>query len=318
MVIYRRLEDVEPVTDTVLTIGSYDGLHRGHQEVISRTVVMAKTVGTKSVIITFDPHPKQVLGPPGREFELLMHIDKKLRLLEAMNVDIALVIPFTLEFSQITAEDFLDSIVLSYFRPGWIVIGGDHRFGHQRKGDSSFLKEYGKRGSFGVEVVESVKDQDEVLSSTRIRNLIQEGNVRRASFELGWVFGFDGVVVRGSGRGHVLDFPTANFVAKDPHQLIPQTGVYFARGVIDEKCLYGMANIGYRPTFGENEFVMEVHFFEEFQEELYGESVEVQFLERIRDEKRFESSEKLVKQLEKDKEYCLSRMNIYVQEEPWC
>lgn len=315
MVIYRGIENVEPVTDTVLTIGSYDGLHRGHQEVVNRTVATARALGKESVVITFDPHPKQILDTSAKPFELLVHIEKKLRLLEAMGIDIALVVPFTLDFSRTSPRDFLEGIVIKYFRPSKIIIGYDHRFGHERQGNGLFLQDYGRRGSFDVEIISSVRDQDEALSSTRIRELIREGFVRRASFELGWVYGFEAVVVRGSGRGHLLEFPTANFVPKNSAQLIPKTGVYFARGVIGSTCLYGMCNIGYRPTFGEDEFVMEIHFFDGLEEELYGKTIEVQFLERIRDEARFDSAEQLVQQLKEDREYCASRMNIYKQEE---
>ncbi|MEE9166312.1 MAG: bifunctional riboflavin kinase/FAD synthetase [Candidatus Neomarinimicrobiota bacterium] len=315
MVIYRRIEDVEPVTNTVLTIGSYDGLHRGHQEVINRTVAAAGVLGNQSALITFDPHPKRVLRSSQR-FHLLMDIDKKLRLLEDLDVDIALVIPFTHEFSKMTAGEFLEDVVVPCFHPVKIVIGIDHRFGHDREGDGIFLEGYGKRGSFEVEIVDSVKDQEERLSSTHIRNLIRQGNVQKASLELGWVFGFDAVVVKGSGRGHLLNFPTTNFIAKDPAQLVPKRGVYFARGVIDDRCLHGMCNLGYRPTFGENEFSMEIHFLDDLEGDMYGKSFEVQFLERIRDEKKFDSPRELVEQLRKDRRFCLSLVGKYRQEEP--
>lgn len=315
MVVYRCIEDVEPVTNTVLTIGSYDGLHRGHQEIIHRTVATASALGRDSVVITFDPHPKLVLDSSREKFELLLHIDKKLRLLEIMDVDITLIIPFTPEFSRMTAEDFLGKIIVTHFNPQKVIVGYDHRFGHERWGDSGYLKEYAGQRSFDVEIISTVRDQEEILSSSRIRELIRKGYIRRASFELGWVYGFDATVIRGSGRGHSLEFPTANFIPKDSDQLIPGRGVYFSRGVIEGRCLYGMCNIGYRPTFGEDEFVMEIHFFKKMTENLYGETIEVQFLERIRDEKKFISSRKLITQLREDKEYCFRRMNIYKQEE---
>jgi len=315
MVIYRRIEDVEPVTDTVLSIGSYDGLHRGHQEIISRMVTTANALKSQSVVITFDPHPKQILYSSGKTLETLLHIDKKIQLLKAMDVNVMLIIPFTYEFSRITAQEFLDKIVVKYFNPRKIVIGHDHKFGYRKEGDKDFLNQYSKQSSFDVEVISSVKDQEEILSSSRIRDLIREGNVRRASFELGWVYSFDVLVIHGSGRGHDLEFPTANFVPKNSIQLVPKEGVYFSRGIIEKKCLYGMCNIGYRPTFGENEFAMEIHFFEKNMDNLYGETIEVQFLERIRDEKKFSSAKALTEQLRQDKEYCFSRMNIYKQEE---
>ncbi|MFQ6673503.1 MAG: bifunctional riboflavin kinase/FAD synthetase [Fidelibacterota bacterium] len=316
MVVYRRIEDVEPVSNTVLTIGSYDGLHRGHQEIITRVVKAARDARAICAVITFDPHPKQILGPAGDRFEVLMDIQMKLRLLQKAGMDIALVIPFDREFSRTTAREFLDTIVLPRFNPHEIIVGYDHHFGHNREGDGEFLKAYGARGSFHVDVVSGVREDDKILSSTHIRDLIREGQVRQASLELGWIYGFDANVIHGSGRGHSLTFPTANFVPVNPAQLLPKTGVYLSRGTVKGACHYGMSNIGFRPTFGENQFVMEIHLFDEAVEDFYGETIEVQFLERIRDEKKFDSPKQLVAQLRKDKEYCLSQLRIYEEEEP--
>ncbi|MFQ6675688.1 MAG: bifunctional riboflavin kinase/FAD synthetase [Fidelibacterota bacterium] len=305
MVVYRRIEDVLPVAHTVLTIGSYDGLHRGHQEVIRRVVEKGRQGNRKSVVVTFDPHPKQVLGPPEDRFDLLMDIDRKLRFLELMGVDIALVIPFTHDFSRTSAGDFLDTVIVPNFQPDEIIIGHDHRFGHNREGDSRLLRRYQEMGRFRVEVVSGITGDNRVISSRYIRDLIRQGRVQEASHELGWVYGFDATVVRGAGRGRELSFPTANFIPKNPHQLIPKTGVYCARGTVREKGYEGMANIGTRPTFNGNGLVMEIHFFDGNMEDLYGETIQVEFVERIRDEKKFRSARELVRQLEKDRETCL-------------
>lgn len=316
MDIYRSIESLNPLRKSILTIGSYDGLHRGHQAIVNKVVTTSRTLNLKSVVITFDPHPKQVLTTTyGNKFETLISIDKKIELLEKMGVDVTLIIPFDKTFSKTTAEEFINNVIINYFHPSKIFIGYDHHFGYNREGNANSLMEYEHRGQFRVEKVHSIKDQEEIISSSHIRDLIQDGYVRRASFELGWVFGFKATVVHGVGRGHRLRYPTANFIPENPTQLLPKNGVYFTRGLVNNKCLYGMCNIGYRPTFGEGNFVLEVHFFEEPPKELYGEIIEVQFLERIRDEQKFKSPVELKKQLEKDKEYCLSRLEIYTEEE---
>lgn len=313
MDIYRSIDDVPVMRETVLTIGSFDGLHRGHQEVIGRVVATAKALDTKSVVVTFHPHPKQVLSH-GDDFELLMNIDKKLELLEFMDVDMTLVIPFDDDFATTTAPQFLETVLVGKFHPTRIIVGYDHRFGHNREGDSEFLTRERETYGYSLEVVSGVGDQDDIYSSSRIRELIKNGTVRRASYDLGWVYGFDATVVHGSGRGHELDFPTANFVPQLNSQLLPCPGVYFSRGLIGERRLYGMANLGTRPTFGEGEFVMEIHFFDGGMEDIYGQTIEVQFLERIRDEKKFSSADELVEQLKRDKAYCLHRIEVYRQE----
>ncbi|MFQ6615426.1 MAG: bifunctional riboflavin kinase/FAD synthetase [Fidelibacterota bacterium] len=308
MVVYRRIEDVVPVANTVLTIGSYDGLHRGHQEVIRRVLTKGRKGNRKSVVVTFDPHPKQILGSEEDRFDVIMDVERKLRFLEDMGVDISLIIPFDLDFSRTSATDFLDTIIIPSFDPFEIIIGHDHRFGHDREGDSELLRKYEQDGRFRVEVVHGVKGNDRVISSRYIRDLIRRGQVREASRELGWVYGFNATVVRGAGRGRALTFPTANFVPKNPAQLLPRTGVYCARGIVQEHRYDGMANIGYRPTFDEADFVMEIHLFDGNVEDLYGETIEVEFVERIRDEKKFRSTDRLVEQLKKDRETCLGQL----------
>ena len=312
MFIYRKLKDIVSVKNSVLTIGSFDGLHRGHQEIIGKVTNIANAIGEKSVVVTFDPHPKQILSNYSSNFEILLSQQKKELLLEKLGVDITVVIPFDLEFSKKSALSFVDEIICNYFAPQKIIIGYDHHFGFKREGNGAFLEKISDQYNFAVEIVNPVKDQDEVLSSSRIRNLLADGHVQRASFELGWVFGFNAKVVHGVGRGRDLNFPTANFIPEIANQLVPGCGVYFSRGMIADDCIYGMCNLGYRPTFGENEFVMEIHFFDSDKaNDLYDKTIQIQFLERIRDEHKFESADLLIRQLEKDREYCYSRMNVY-------
>ncbi|NQT97186.1 MAG: bifunctional riboflavin kinase/FAD synthetase [Candidatus Marinimicrobia bacterium] len=311
MEIFRSLDLIENRPDCYLTIGSFDGLHRGHQEIIKKVVAYAHTHDSLAVVISFDPHPQHVLNPAGERLPLLLSISKKLKIMERLNVDQAVVLPFTTEFSRITATKFLENIILNKFNPTRVVIGNDHHFGYGREGSPAFIKSQLSPRRIDVEVVDPVHDENVIISSTHIRELIKAGFVRRASFELGWVYGFDATVVAGVGRGRSLLFPTANFIPLDQNQLLPGQGVYFTRGRLNSKNIYGMCNLGTRPTFDEGGFVMEVHFFEKIDEELYGRQITVEFLERIRDEKKFDSAEALIEQLEEDKHNCFELLSKY-------
>ncbi|MFH1852308.1 MAG: bifunctional riboflavin kinase/FAD synthetase [Candidatus Neomarinimicrobiota bacterium] len=311
MEIYRSIAEIQPVRDTLLTIGSFDGLHRGHQEVVKKVVTYAQARRAQSVVITFNPHPRHVLNPRAPHLPLLLSVAKKLELLEQLGVDIAVVIPFTEEFSRMTAAAFLDQVVVAKFQPHSLIIGYDHHFGYQRGGSPDFVREYLRSSAVEVEIIQPFSDEDIIISSTHIRELIQAGYVRRASFELGWVYGFRATVVPGAGRGRKLHFPTANFVPVEKDQLLPGQGVYFTRGRLNSKNIYGMCNLGTRPTFDEDDFVMEVHFFNEIDTELYGRQITIEFLERIRDEKKFDSSDKLIEQLEEDRQRCMLLSSKY-------
>ena len=312
MVVYRSLDNISKLDASVLTMGTFDGLHRGHQEIIKRVVNHAKAIDLPSVLITYDPHPRYVLKKNSDLPLMLMSIDKKLQLLERFGLDIVLVIPFTKAIANLTASEYIKNIVCHYFNPKHIVIGYDHHFGHSREGSAASLQTLCANAGFTIDVVQPVSDEGHVLSSTRIRELIESGYVRRASFELGWVYGFKSKVVHGAGRGRELSFPTANFVPLDKNQLLPKNGVYCTRGRVHGQQLYGMCNLGVRPTFDEKEFVMEVHFFNETHRDLYGQTITIEFLERIRDEKKFESIDLLIQQLEIDKNRCFDIIKKYM------
>jgi riboflavin kinase/FMN adenylyltransferase len=310
MDVYRTLNAIPNIPDSVVTIGTFDGCHRGHQEIIKKVKSVAELKRAKSVLITFDPHPRHVLDS-GAKLPLLMHIEKKLEILNSLHLDIVLVIPFDKEFSKIKAADFLTDIVVKIFHPSYFIVGYNHHFGFEREGSPQFLKNFAKKNGFSVDIIEPVSDETVNISSTHIRQLIKQGYVRRASFELGWVFGFNSNVIHGAGRGKSLGFPTANFIPEEKNQLIPASGVYCIRGRINGKNLYGMCNLGVRPTFGETDFVMEAHFIDQDLDNLYNKRITVEFLERIRDEKKFSNPQELIKQLNKDKEFCMRLMQKY-------
>ena len=310
MEVYKQLDSIPFTNGNVVTIGTFDGCHRGHQDIIKKVTSHANSIDGKSVIITFDPHPRHVLQTKDK-LPILMHIDKKLEIFKSLGLDIALIIPFDKNFSKMDASTFLKTIIIDNFDPDSIIVGYDHHFGFNRDGSPDFLKEFGLNNGFEVQIIGPVSDENIIISSTHIRELIRNGYVRRASFELGWVFGFKAKVVLGSGRGTELGFPTANFIPEEENQLVPANGVYFIRGRINGENLYGMCNLGVRPTFNETDFVMEVHFFDMSSNDIYGMLIVVEFLERIRDEKRFSSPEELKKQLMRDKDTCIKLMKKY-------
>tara|TARA_B100001142_G_C14234769_1_gene616884 strand:- start:384 stop:1109 length:726 start_codon:yes stop_codon:yes gene_type:complete len=240
-----------------------------------------------------------------------MRIEEKLDIIEKIGIEIVYVINFTDEFSNIKAIDFLDNIVVPFFNPKCIIVGYDHHFGNKREGGPDFLNRYCKNKSIEIEIVGPISDDGHNISSTRIRKLINDGFVRRANFELGSVYGFNAKVVKGAGRGKELNFPTANVIPLHDNQLMPRSGVYFIRGRFIGQHAFGMCNFGVRPTFEEKDLVMEIHFFLEESSELYGKEIRVEFLERIRDEKKFPSPKDLVKQLIKDKQKCLELKGKY-------
>ena len=311
MEVIRSIDNFNPLSSSVLTIGSYDGIHRGHHEILSSVVNHASARGLPSVLITFDPHPRHVLEDNDNKLPILMSTKHKLEIIDQIGIDIVYIIPFTKSFSKITANDFLNRTILPNFNPRYIIVGYDHHFGHEREGGPGFLTKFCTNNSIEVEVVKPVSDDGHNISSTRIRELINDGFVRRANFELGSVYGFEAKVVKGAGRGKELSFPTANVIPLDKNQLMPKTGVYFVRGRIIGHNTFGMCNFGVRPTFDENDLVMEIHFFHEESYDLYGKEIRVEFLERIRDEKKFPSPEKLIKQLNIDKQICLELQGKY-------
>ena len=310
MEIFRELDKIPQFKDSVVTIGTFDGCHRGHQDIIKKVIYNSEINGSNSILVTFEPHPRHVLQPEVK-LPILMHIDRKLDFLKSFNLNATVVIPFDEEFSKMTANDFLKNIILKQLNASKVIVGYDHHFGFNRDGSPDFLKDESTNSNFEVEIVDPISDQEMIISSTHIRESIQNGYVRRASFELGWVFGFEAKVVTGSGRGKELGFPTANFIPIEKNQLIPANGVYCIRGRINGNSLYGMCNLGVRPTFDETDFVMEVHFFQNEVDDIYSKIITVEFLERVRDEKKFSNPKELIKQLEKDKEICMRLIQKY-------
>ncbi|GJQ20977.1 MAG: riboflavin biosynthesis protein [Bacteroidia bacterium] len=285
--------------NSVVTVGSFDGVHRAHQELIRHVVARARERGGRSVIVTFDPHPKQVLAPHKDQIRLLSSLEERLAICEELGVDIVVVLSFTYEFSRQSFREFYERTIVRAIGVSEVIEGYDHHFGRDREGSIQELLQMGREFDFTVTAMKPVTVNDEVVSSSAIRKHLLEGRVDRAADLLGRPYAVRGTVERGDGRGRSLGYPTANVRVADPAKLIPADGVYVTAVRWNGASHYGMANIGRRPTFGGRERKVEVHLLD-FDGGLYGTRLEVKFLRRLRDEQRFDSTSALVRQLDAD------------------
>ena len=311
MEIYTSLKRFSSLSSSVITIGSYDGLHRGHFHIINRMKSIAHSLKTFSVVLTFDPHPRFIIDKSESKLSLIMSIEKKIEIFRNLNIDKLVILEFNDSFMKTKAEPFMDDILIKYFNPKYIVAGSNHYFGYKKSGDEKFLKKYCKNNKIGLEIVKPLSGGKNIISSTSIRKLIANGFIRRANYELGSIFGFNAKVIHGAGRGKDIEFPTANLQPLEENQILPKKGVYFTRCIIDGLNHYGMCNFGTRPTFSEDDLVLEVHLIDDYSKDLYDRSIWIEFLERIRSEKKFSSVSGLKKQLYIDKSKCLILKDKY-------
>ena len=311
MEVYTTLEEFSPLSSSVITIGSYDGLHRGHFHIINRMKSIAHSLKTVSVVLTFNPHPRYIIDSSASSLGLIMSLEKKIDIFRKLDIDKLIILEFNESLMKINAQSFMNDILVKYFNPKYIVAGSNHHFGHKKSGNVKFLKDYCKNNKIGHEIVKPLSDGKNVISSTNIRKLISSGFIRRANYELGSIFGFNAKVVHGAGRGKDIEFPTANLQPLEEKQILPKKGVYLTRCIIDGLSHYGMCNFGTRPTFREDDLVLEVHLFDDYSNDLYDRSIWIEFLERIRSEKKFSSVSDLKKQLYIDKSKCLVLKDKY-------
>ena len=285
--------------DTIVTIGTFDGVHIGHQKIIKRLIDSGNLQQLKSVILTFFPHPRMVLQKDSN-IKLINTIDERQDILEALGLDYLLVKKFTKEFSRLSAEDFVKQILVDKLNAKKVIIGYDHRFGRNRNADINDLRTFGKRYGFEVEEI-SAQDIDDVsVSSTKIRTALLEGDITKANNYLGYPFMLNGTVVKGKGLGKQLNYPTANIHVEEDYKLIPKQGAYIVNTTINNQLVYGMMNIGTNPTVNGNKQTIEVNFID-FDKDIYDKKLQINLLKRIRDEEKFESIDALKMQLSKDK-----------------
>jgi riboflavin kinase / FMN adenylyltransferase len=298
MEVFEGIDKIDrSLKNPVLTIGNFDGVHRGHQSLFLKTREWAQKLGGESVVMTFNPHPLQLLAPGEGPFFITSH-GRKIELIESCGIDVTIVVPFNHEFASISAVDFVERLLVERIGLKAIIVGEDYRFGFSREGDIGFLQRMGSKHGFEVETVSGVQVEGTVVSSTLIRQLIREGDMREAKRLLGRPYEIEGEVVHGRQRGgRLLGFPTANLRLTD--QAPPRQGVYAVRVNIDDKLHGAAANVGFNPTFGGTELTVEVHIFD-FDQSIYGKSITVYFIDRLRDEKRFSGPEELAHQIKRD------------------
>ena len=291
-----------PVDNPVVTIGTFDGVHLGHQSIFRKMVADANKISGETVVITFFPHPRIVLGLNSETLRFINTQERKINRIEEAGIDYLVIIPFTREFASISSEEFIRDFVVEKVHPVKIITGYDHHFGKDRSGGFDLLTEMGKQYGFTVEKVDAQEANDVAISSTKIRKLLEAGKVRAANSLLGYEYSLNGNVVKGKSIGRDLGFPTANIEVADEYKLIAAVGVYACRVQYMGRIYKGMSNIGYRPTIDHGELTIEVNIFD-FDQQLYGEEIIIYFVDRMRDEKKFDSLEDLKAQLIKDKEH---------------
>jgi riboflavin kinase/FMN adenylyltransferase len=302
--IIHSLSNYKHTENTVVTIGTFDGVHIGHQKIIEQVVKTAKGLGEKSVLLTFFPHPRMVLQQ-NATIELINTIDERAELLSKTGLDYLIIHPFSIEFSRLTALDFVRNVLVNQLNTSKLIIGYDHHFGKNREGNLEQLTEYSHLYDFEVEEIPAQDINDVSVSSTKIRKALSEKNIKTANKYLGYSFMLSGTVVNGKQLGGKIGFPTANLSIKEDYKLIPKTGVYIVKSKIDNCTVFGMMNIGFRPTLEGSHQTIEVHFFD-FKKDLYNQNLTVQILYFLRDEEKFESLEKLILQLKEDEKTALN------------
>jgi riboflavin kinase/FMN adenylyltransferase len=286
----------------VVTIGTFDGVHLGHQKVIQRLKQITKKHNGETVIFTFYPHPRLVTSPNETNLRLLTTLEEKINLFEKFGINHLVVYPFNKEFSELTYSEFVKQILVDKMKTSCLVVGYDHKFGKNREGGFEYLKKCASQFNFEIEKLDVLSVDEEHVSSTRIREALQSGNIKLANHYFGYNFTLHGSVVSGKKLGRKMGFPTANVVASDKHKIIPGHGVFAVKVNVKGKVFNGMLNIGTRPTFNKNadNRSIEVNIFD-FSDDIYGEEVTLIFIDKIRDEQKFDGIEKLVEQLKKDK-----------------
>jgi len=294
---------------TYVTIGTFDGVHFGHKHIIEKLVLEAKKANRKSVLLTFFPHPRMVLQKDN-SLELINTIEERAELLKETGLDYLIIHPFSKEFSRMTALEFVRDILVNQLNISKLIIGYDHHFGKNREGNIVQLTEYSHLYDFTVEEIPAQDIDDVSVSSTKVRHALAEGNIETANNYLGYNFMLTGTVVNGKQLGGKIGYPTANIDVKESYKLIPKTGVYIVKSTIDKKVVFGIMNIGNRPTVDGNYQTIEVHFLD-FNSDLYNQNITIELLYFLRNEKKFSGIETLVLQIKKDEQIARNFINKF-------
>ncbi|WP_237274316.1 bifunctional riboflavin kinase/FAD synthetase [Tenacibaculum ovolyticum] len=311
MKIFNSIFDFNPTQKTIVTIGTFDGVHIGHQKIIKELIEEAKSSNKKSVLLTFFPHPRMVLQKD-TSIKLINTIDERAKHLNNLGLDYLIIHPFSKEFSRLTALDFVRNILVNQLNTFKLIIGYDHHFGKNREGNIEQLTEYSHLYDFTVEEIPAQDIDDVSVSSTKIRKKLADGKLKTANDYLGYNFSLTGKVVKGKQLGSKIGFPTANINIKEDYKLTPKTGAYIIKSYIDNTTVFGMMNIGNRPTVNGINETIEVHFFN-FNTNLYNQNITIELLYFLRDEQKFNSVNDLITQLKKDKETSIEFLKSYTK-----
>jgi len=304
MNVFKDLNNLPKFKNTVITVGTFDGVHKGHQQILSKMNALAKAINGESVLITFHPHPRFVLNPNDTSLKLINTLEEKIQILEKYQIDNLVVVPFTLEFSNISADEYVSDFLMKHFSPSIVVIGYDHHFGKNRTGNIDLLKAFQKPYNFKIELIEKKELESITISSTKIRKALSEGDVSLAKDLMNHCYFLEGTVIKGNQRGRTIGFPTANMQLQADYKLIPKNGAYAVYVKIKQQKYKAMLNIGNNPTFDNLTKSIEVHIFE-FSENIYNSKISIEFIHFLRDEIKFKDIEGLKNQLKLDKENAL-------------
>lgn len=310
MEVVKDIKNWNFIDRSIVTIGTFDGVHRGHKKLLQKLIHIRKNKGGKSVVFTFEPHPRKVLFPNQTDLQLISSLDEKIKLMEAEGIDIVIVYPFTKEFAQIEPEKFIKEILAEKLKTDTLVIGYDHKFGKDREGDINTFKAASGIYGFSVEEIPAEEINDINISSTKIRKALYEGDIKGAAAFLGYNYFLNGTVVHGKKLGKTISYPTANIRVGDNDKLIPKKGVYLVSVEVEGFKGYGMMNVGTNPTTdSDTNLKLEVNIFN-FDKDVYTKEIKVEFIERLRDEKKFGSIEELIIAIKNDEKECKRILNM--------
>lgn len=303
MEVYQSFSSFKSKKQTVVTIGMFDGVHLGHQKILSKVTANAQEMDCESVVLTFFPHPKMVVHQ-NTNVQLLNTISERIHLIEKTQIDHLIIQKFDLEFSNLSALDFVQNILVKHLNVKKIIIGYDHRFGKNRAANVDDLIAFGRTLNFEVEQISVQEIQDVAISSTKIRQAIMDGNISLANHYLGYPYQLQGTVIKGNQKGRTIGFPTANVQVAENYKMIPKNGVYIAHARIHHKMYNGVMNIGTRPTINGVDLAIEIHLFD-FDSDVYNQEIEVYLLQNLRDEIKFDHFELLKNQIALDKQLAI-------------
>ncbi len=301
MKIFHSINEFHSDKKTILTLGTFDGVHIGHRSILKKLNENTENGKFESVVLTFFPHPRIVLQGKS-DLKLLNTINEKIDLLEKIGIQNLIIHPFDADFAELSAEEFVKTVLVDQFHIQKIIIGYDHRFGKNRTANIDDLTAFGLKYGFEVEQLSAQEINEISISSTKIRTALEDGEINLANEYLGYAYFLSGTVVKGKQLGRTIGFPTANIELEEAYKLVPKNGVYIVAAEIDEKTVYGMMNIGFNPTVHGKNRTIEVHFFD-FDSDIYDSHIRVAILQRIRSEEKFESVELLTNQLKKDRDF---------------